>query len=252
MDDVFPRRDQTDSALQHDSAALLTAVLAAPTLPASRTAGPAGGSRSAIHSVMLQVRRGLTVFGTPATAVRRCCSRMGPDALLLGRCSPSASKPRPGSAAAAVPRRQQLAAIVRPPPSNIGVFQLAVIFVLHRAGASRPPTRSPRRDPPRRLKWRPPPLGCRPRSAKAPGRPPDPGHRQRPGRALDPTRRMRATGRSGGRSPTPGNGPGRRARDAPAGILASSTPKRRLRYLGTRSRPCPDLHSPATRRAPNA
>ena len=119
-------------------AALLLAVIAAPTLLGNQSgAGRLARVGAAIHSVMVQVRRGLTVFrhprnGGPAVALQlfawviqllSCWALM----FALGLDSQAGL-----AASAAVLLAVNVTAIVPATPSNIGVFQLAVIFVLHK------------------------------------------------------------------------------------------------------------------------
>ena len=119
-------------------AALLLAVIAAPALLGGQNGeGRLARIGAAIHSVMVQVRRGLTVFrhprnGAPAVALQllawviqllSCWALM----FALGLDSKAGL-----AASAAVLLAVNVTAIVPATPSNIGVFQLAVVFVLHK------------------------------------------------------------------------------------------------------------------------
>ncbi len=117
---------------------LLLAVITAPTLLRSqRGEGRLARVGAVVHSVMVQVRRGLTVFrhprnGAPAVALQlfawviqllSCWALM----FALGLESQAGL-----AASAAVLLAVNVTAIVPATPSNIGVFQLAVVFVLHK------------------------------------------------------------------------------------------------------------------------
>ncbi len=138
MDDVFHGATKQILLYSMIPAALLLAVIAAPTLLGAQNGkGRLARIGSAIHSVTLQVRRGLTVFrhprnGGPAVALQlfawviqmlSCWALM----FALGLESQAGL-----AAAAAVLLAVNVTAIVPATPSNIGVFQLAVIFVLHK------------------------------------------------------------------------------------------------------------------------
>lgn len=119
-------------------AGLLLAVIAAPTILGNQ-GGDSKLSRigAAIHSVLVQVRSGLKVFrhpryGVPAVALQlfawviqllSCWALM----FALGLDSQAGL-----AASAAVLLAVNVTAVVPATPSNIGVFQVAVIFVLHK------------------------------------------------------------------------------------------------------------------------
>ena len=119
-------------------AGLLLAVVIAPTVLGNQSGeGRLAKVGAAIHSVMLQVRRGLKVFkhprfGVPAVALQlfawmlqmlSCWALM----FALGLDSQAGL-----AASAAVLLAVNVTAVVPATPSNIGVFQVAVIFVLHK------------------------------------------------------------------------------------------------------------------------
>ena len=119
-------------------AVLLLAVIAAPSLLGNQSGeGRLARVAAVVHSVMVQVRRGLTVFkhprnGAPAVALQlfawviqllSCWALM----FALGLDSQAGL-----AASAAVLLAVNVTAIVPATPSNIGVFQLAVVFVLHK------------------------------------------------------------------------------------------------------------------------
>ena len=114
------------------------AVIAAPTILGNQSGkGRLARVGAVVHSVMLQVRRGLTVFrhprnGAPAVALQlfawviqmlSCWALM----FALGLDSQAGL-----AASAAVLLAVNVTAVVPVTPSNIGMFQVAVIFVLHK------------------------------------------------------------------------------------------------------------------------
>jgi phosphatidylinositol alpha-mannosyltransferase len=138
MDNLFHSATKQILLFSLIPAALLLAVVIAPTVLGNQN----GDSRlskigAAIHSVMLQVRSGLKVFkhpryGVPAVALQlfawviqmlSCWALM----FALGLESQAGL-----AASAAVLLAVNVTAVVPATPSNIGVFQVAVIFVLHK------------------------------------------------------------------------------------------------------------------------
>jgi phosphatidylinositol alpha-mannosyltransferase len=138
MDTVFHGATKQILLYSMIPAFLLLAVITAPTLLKSQGGkGRIARIGAVVHSVMLQVRRGLTVFrhprnGAPAVALQlfawiiqllSCWALM----FALGLESQAGL-----AASAAVLLAVNVTAIVPATPSNIGVFQLAVVFVLHK------------------------------------------------------------------------------------------------------------------------
>jgi len=138
MDNVFHGGTKQILLFSLIPAVLLLAVVAAPTILGSQSGeGRLARVGAAIHSVMLQVRRGLTVFkhprnGVPAVALQlfawviqmlSCWALM----FALGLDSQAGL-----AASAAVLLAVNVTAVVPVTPSNIGMFQVAVIFVLHK------------------------------------------------------------------------------------------------------------------------
>jgi len=114
--------------------ALLVVVLVAPVL--MRRNGNERFARigSALHSALLQVRAGLTVFRRPRYGVVAGAAQLGAWAIQLAACAAllvALGLPGGIGAAAAVLFAVNVTAVVPATPSNIGVFQLAVISVLH-------------------------------------------------------------------------------------------------------------------------
>jgi len=138
MDSVFHGGTRQILLFSLIPAVLLLAVIAAPTILGNQSGkGRLARVGAVVHSVMLQVRRGLTVFrhprnGAPAVALQlfawviqmlSCWALM----FALGLDSQAGL-----AASAAVLLAVNVTAVVPVTPSNIGMFQVAVIFVLHK------------------------------------------------------------------------------------------------------------------------
>lgn len=119
-------------------AVLLLAVIAAPTILGSQGGeGRLARIGAAVHSVMLQVRRGLVVFKHPRNGVPAVTLQLLAWVIQMLACwalmFALGLDGRAGLAAsAAVLFAVNVTAVVPVTPSNIGMFQLAVIFVLHK------------------------------------------------------------------------------------------------------------------------
>lgn len=119
-------------------AVLLLAVVAAPTLLGSQSGeGKLPRVRAAIHSVMVQVRRGLVVFKHPRNGVPAAVLQLMAWAIQLLACwalmfALGLDHKAGLAASAAVLLAVNVTAVVPVTPSNIGMFQVAVIFVLHK------------------------------------------------------------------------------------------------------------------------
>jgi phosphatidyl-myo-inositol alpha-mannosyltransferase len=114
--------------------ALLVVVLVAPTLMRSNGNGRFARVAATMHRALLQVRAGLAVFRQPRYGAVASSAQLGAWAIQLAACAALlAALGLPGGigAAAAILFAGNVTAVVPATPSNIGVFQLAVISVLH-------------------------------------------------------------------------------------------------------------------------
>jgi phosphatidyl-myo-inositol alpha-mannosyltransferase len=114
--------------------ALLVVVLVAPTLMRRNGNGRFARIGATMHRALLQVRAGLAVFRQPRYGTVASAAQLGAWAIQLAACAALlAALGLPGGigAAAAVLFAVNVTAVVPATPSNIGVFQLAVISVLH-------------------------------------------------------------------------------------------------------------------------
>lgn len=116
--------------------ALLVIVLVAPTLMRRNGNGRFARAGATMHSALLQVRAGLAVFRQPRYGIVASAAQLGAWAIQLAACwallAALGLSGRAGiAAAAAVLFAVNVTAVVPATPSNIGVFQLAVISVLH-------------------------------------------------------------------------------------------------------------------------
>jgi phosphatidyl-myo-inositol alpha-mannosyltransferase len=113
---------------------LLLAVVFAPTLVRRNGSGRVARVAGAIRSALVQVRTGLHVFRDPRRGPTASAAQLGAWALQLLACLvllQAMGLERAGiGAAAAVLFAVNVTAVVPATPSNIGVFQLAVISVL--------------------------------------------------------------------------------------------------------------------------
>ena len=115
---------------------LLLVVLIAPTLMRRNGNGRMARMGAAIHRALIQVRAGLTVFRQPRRGALAAAAQLGAWAIQLGACwallyALNLDGKAGIGAAAAVLFAVNVTAVVPATPSNIGVFQLAVISVLH-------------------------------------------------------------------------------------------------------------------------
>jgi phosphatidylinositol alpha-mannosyltransferase len=114
--------------------ALLVVVLVGPVLMRRNGNGRFARIGAALHRALLQVRAGLAVFREPRCGFIASAAQLGAWAIQLAACwALLAALGLPGGigAAAAVLFAVNVTAVVPATPSNIGVFQLAVISVLH-------------------------------------------------------------------------------------------------------------------------
>jgi phosphatidylinositol alpha-mannosyltransferase len=115
---------------------LLVVVLVAPVLMRRNGNGRLARLGAAVHRALVQVRAGLAVFRDPRHGVAATVAQLGAWAIQLAACwalfYALGLDGRAGiGAAAAVLFAVNVTAVVPATPSNIGVFQLAVISVLH-------------------------------------------------------------------------------------------------------------------------
>ncbi|HEX2264705.1 MAG TPA: glycosyltransferase [Solirubrobacterales bacterium] len=115
---------------------LLVVVLVAPLLMRRNGNGRLARLGSTVHKALIQVRAGLAVFRNPRQGSAAAAAQLGAWAIQLAACwallYALGLDGRAGvGAAAAVLFAVNVTAVVPATPSNIGVFQLAVISVLH-------------------------------------------------------------------------------------------------------------------------
>lgn len=115
--------------------ALLILVLVAPVLLRAQGSGRLARAGEAVRGALVQVRRGLSVFRNPQAGPIATVSQLGAWAIQLASCwalifALGLNDQIGIGAAAAVLFAVNVTAVVPVTPSNIGVFQLAVISVL--------------------------------------------------------------------------------------------------------------------------
>lgn len=115
---------------------LLVVVLAAPLLMRRNGNGRLARLGAAVHRALVQVRAGLAVFRDPRRGSAAAAAQLGAWAIQLAACwallyALGLDGQAGIGAAAAVLFAVNVTAVVPATPSNIGVFQLAVISVLH-------------------------------------------------------------------------------------------------------------------------
>jgi phosphatidyl-myo-inositol alpha-mannosyltransferase len=115
---------------------LLVVVLAAPSLTRRNGNGRLARLSAGLHRALTQVRAGLVVFRSPRQGIVASAAQLGAWAIQLAACwalfaALGLSDQAGIGAAAAVLFAVNVTAVVPVTPSNIGVFQLAVISVLH-------------------------------------------------------------------------------------------------------------------------
>jgi phosphatidylinositol alpha-mannosyltransferase len=115
---------------------LLVVVLVAPVLMRRNGNGRLARLGAALHRALLQVRAGLAVFRDPRHGPAAALAQLGAWAIQLAACwallyALGLDGKAGIGAAAAVLFAVNVTAVVPATPSNIGVFQLAVISVLH-------------------------------------------------------------------------------------------------------------------------
>ncbi len=115
---------------------LLLVVLVAPMLMRRNGSGRLARAGAALHRALIQVRAGLAVFRDPRQGAAAAAAQLGAWAIQLAACwallyALGLDGQAGIGAAAAVLFAVNVTAVVPATPSNIGVFQLAVISVLH-------------------------------------------------------------------------------------------------------------------------
>jgi phosphatidylinositol alpha-mannosyltransferase len=115
---------------------LLLLVLVAPVLMRRNGNGRLARLGAAVHRALIQVRAGLAVFRDPRRGIAAAAAQLGAWAIQLAACwallyALGLEGEAGIGAAAAVLFAVNVTAVVPATPSNIGVFQLAVISVLH-------------------------------------------------------------------------------------------------------------------------
>ncbi len=115
---------------------LLLVVLVAPMLMRSNGSGRLARAGAALQRALIQVRAGLAVFRDPRRGASAAAAQLGAWAIQLAACwallyALGLDDKAGIGAAAAVLFAVNVTAVVPVTPSNIGVFQLAVISVLH-------------------------------------------------------------------------------------------------------------------------
>ncbi len=115
---------------------LLVVVLLAPLVMRRNGNGRLARIGAAVHRALVQVRAGLAVFRDPRRGAAAAAAQLGAWAIQLSACwallyALNLDGEAGIGAAAAVLFAVNVTAVVPATPSNIGVFQLAVISVLH-------------------------------------------------------------------------------------------------------------------------
>jgi phosphatidylinositol alpha-mannosyltransferase len=115
---------------------ILLVVLVAPLLMRRNGNGRLARLGAAVHRALIQVRAGLAVFRDPRHGTAAAAAQLGAWAIQLAACwallyALGLDGKAGIGAAAAVLFAVNVTAVVPATPSNIGVFQLAVISVLH-------------------------------------------------------------------------------------------------------------------------
>ncbi len=115
---------------------LLVVVLFAPVLMRRNGNGRLARLGAALHGALVQVRAGLAIFREPRRGIAASVAQLGAWAIQLSACwallyALGLNGQAGIGAAAAVLFAVNVTAVVPATPANIGVFQLAVISVLH-------------------------------------------------------------------------------------------------------------------------
>jgi phosphatidylinositol alpha-mannosyltransferase len=134
--DLFHSSTQKLFAFSFVPLLLLLVVLIGPPLMRRNGNGRLARIGAAMHAALLQVRAGLSIFRNPRRGAAAAAAQLGAWAIQLSACwallAAFGLNHQAGiGAAAAVLFAVNVTAVVPATPSNIGVFQLAVVSVLH-------------------------------------------------------------------------------------------------------------------------
>ncbi len=134
--DLFHSGTQKLFAFSFVPLLLLLVVLLGPPLMRRNGNGRLARLGAGMHAALLQVRAGLRIFRNPRRGAAAAAAQLGAWAIQLAACwallaALGLSDQAGIGAAAAVLFAVNVTAVVPATPSNIGVFQLAVISVLH-------------------------------------------------------------------------------------------------------------------------
>jgi phosphatidyl-myo-inositol alpha-mannosyltransferase len=134
--DLFHSSTQKLFAFSFVPLVLLVVVLLGPPLMRRNGNSRLARAGAALHAALVQVRAGLGVFRNPRYGLAAAAAQLGAWAIQLGACwallaALGLSDQAGIGAAAAVLFAVNVTAVLPATPSNIGVFQLAVISVLH-------------------------------------------------------------------------------------------------------------------------
>ncbi len=134
--DLFHSSTQKLFAFSFVPLVLLLVVLLGPSLMRRNGNGRLARIGAALHRALVQVRAGLRVFRNPRRGIAATAAQLGAWAIQLAACwallAALGLNGQAGiGAAAAVLFAVNVTAVVPVTPSNIGIFQLAVISVLH-------------------------------------------------------------------------------------------------------------------------
>ncbi|HKT82520.1 MAG TPA: lysylphosphatidylglycerol synthase domain-containing protein, partial [Solirubrobacterales bacterium] len=134
--DLFHSSTQKLFAFSFVPLLLLLVVLLGPPLMRRNGNGRLARFGATLHSALVQVRAGLSIFRNPRQGAAAAAAQLGAWAIQLAACwallAALGLNDQAGiGAAAAVLFAVNVTAVVPATPSNIGVFQLAVISVLH-------------------------------------------------------------------------------------------------------------------------
>jgi phosphatidylinositol alpha-mannosyltransferase len=133
--DLFHSSSQKLFAFSFVPLAILVVVLVAPALMRARGSGRIARLAKSARGAVVEVRRGLQVFREPRRGALAAAAQLGAWAVQLAACwallAALGLDHKAGiGAAAAVLFAVNVTAVVPATPSNIGIFQLAVISVL--------------------------------------------------------------------------------------------------------------------------
>jgi len=132
--DLFHSSTERIFAFSFVPLGLLVVVLLAPMLMRRNGNGRLARAGAAVHRALVQVRAGLAVFRTPRRGALAAAAQLSAWAIQLAACwALLAALGLEGGigAAAAVLFAVNVTAVVPATPSNIGIFQVATISVLH-------------------------------------------------------------------------------------------------------------------------